>query len=234
MKNQSYDRREKILHSIFLVIILFTLSGCQTLSFIKTPTQEPFALWVTDLLINPVCQLPCWENITPGKTSWSDAYQIVKSRGDVTSIREPNVWDPMNSSYDFTWEFANQHGDGWISSDDSGKNVGFIDLKFSSNHLELNDLIEIYGAPDKLFIITEFVNISTDIFRIYLFYNDFATRYTTGYSSKNGILELTPQLIIYDVHLSSREDHIRNLQNFANNYEKYLVDWEGYGECAVP
>jgi hypothetical protein len=43
-----------------------------------TPTLSPQPDWLVRWLNEPVCQPPCWEKITPGKTSFADALAIAK------------------------------------------------------------------------------------------------------------------------------------------------------------
>src|SRR5689334_19085430 len=44
-----------------------------------TPTLSPKPDWLVRWLNEPVCLPPCWENITPGNTSFTDALPIAKA-----------------------------------------------------------------------------------------------------------------------------------------------------------
>jgi hypothetical protein len=228
----SARKRNLSIISFCLILLLFTFSGCNVLPFSNTPTPEPLAKWVDDLLTKPTCELPCWENISPGETLMKDAFQIVRSREDIT-LFNGLTYSPVDDYTDFIWNFSDDRGEGWIQSDESGKLVGFIDFSFDNNHIELSKIIDTYGDPDQIFMTMQFWNRYKAIYMIYIFYYDYEMRFMTGYTTKNGILQITSQTIISSVNLSTTEGHLKNLHNFGD-YQKYLFDWKGYGDYAVP
>jgi len=75
-----------------------TLTAWPTLELIPTlPQDEAFAL-VSDLMENNAgCQLPCWWGITPGKTTWDEAWQLLgklaRNKGPEAHPFE-NLWVP--------------------------------------------------------------------------------------------------------------------------------------------
>ena len=48
-------------------------------TFTPLPTYPPDEAnkIILDLFKNPTCKLPCWSNITPGKTDWNNPWQFL-------------------------------------------------------------------------------------------------------------------------------------------------------------
>jgi len=66
-----------LLWIIALELLVFQTS-CTVFSISFGPTQIPRSNWVNNWLNNPVCQTPCWENITPGLTTILEAKEKLK------------------------------------------------------------------------------------------------------------------------------------------------------------
>jgi hypothetical protein len=73
LKTQFGEKMNRMMS--FILIGLF-LAGCEA------PLQEP------NLFKNPVCEPPCWENITPGGTSKSDALAILSK---IDAVDQPII-----------------------------------------------------------------------------------------------------------------------------------------------
>jgi len=76
-----------------LILAGFLLVACQP----KLPANPTF-------FDSPVCQPPCWENITPGVTTKKDALTILS---EIDSVDQP-VLDPNypNTGFDDTIHFS--------------------------------------------------------------------------------------------------------------------------------
>lgn len=65
---------------IVLIIILTILSSCIRMKVASEPmTSNNANHWWTLWLDAPACMPPCWENITPGKTTYAEALAILES-----------------------------------------------------------------------------------------------------------------------------------------------------------
>src|SRR6266496_222154 len=75
---------KKMVLVIVVLNMLGTLVACSRTitatdeAYIR-PTLSPQPDWLVRWLNEPICQPPCWENVTPGKTSFKDALPIAKA-----------------------------------------------------------------------------------------------------------------------------------------------------------
>jgi hypothetical protein len=118
-------------------------------TFVPTPSLPPTAYAVASQLqhrwLNGLpCRLPCWEGITPGKTSATEAFDLLQSNpliDDVNLINEKDFGE-------INWR--------WKTEDNSGGRLFFrkadqlVDaiLPGIKNQIGLGDIIRAYGEPD--------------------------------------------------------------------------------------
>jgi hypothetical protein len=110
----------------------------------------PRPAWVTNVVNTPVCVAPCWNNITPGKTSRDEVSQILKQDSNAfdvsASLGEP--WGDVLS-----WcvgESPCGPGDlSVLSAFDSRGIVQELYLRPGSP-LYLKDFMPLYGPPEKV------------------------------------------------------------------------------------
>jgi hypothetical protein len=110
----------------------------------------PRPAWVTTLFKAPVCTAPCWNNITPGKTSREELSQILKQDSntfDITaSVGDP--WGPVLS-----WcEGGSPCRQGDLSVLSAFDSQGIVQELYlrPGSPLYLKDFIPLYGSPEKL------------------------------------------------------------------------------------
>ena len=104
-----------------------------------SPTLSPQPDWLVRWLNEPVCQPPCWEEITPGKTSFADALAIAKA---TSGFELGHVGDDsIQLNY-------NQGSVLLLSREDA--NIQEIDLDTSYTSLELSEIVDRYGFPDEM------------------------------------------------------------------------------------
>lgn len=77
------------------------------------PTLSPKPDWLVRWLNEPVCQLPCWENITPGKTSFTDALAIANtiSGVKVSYVGDDNIRLKSNQYDAYNFALLQSRGD---------------------------------------------------------------------------------------------------------------------------
>ncbi len=107
------------------------------------PTLSPRPDWLVRWLNEPVCQPPCWENITPGKTSFADALAIANriSGSEVSHVSDVTI--RLN---------FNQYGANYFALLQSRRDVNIqeIDLDTKSTSLKLGEIVDRYGFPDEM------------------------------------------------------------------------------------
>ena len=111
------------------------LAGCGDNAPAIFQDQHP---WFTQWVNNPVCQPPCWENITPGETTMKDALSIISNLS--------NIKITYRTSAAIDWEFS-KSDTGAILSDDEGKVLSVILHSNTGNITRLNKVIDKYGIP---------------------------------------------------------------------------------------
>jgi hypothetical protein len=208
-----------------LIAILLSSYGCGDNLETNTPTLKPMWDWIAAFLYDPPCDFPCWENITPGKTSMEDASRIVESRKDIEGFSGLNN-SPLDDSTGFYWNFTNNEGRGYIESDQNGLFVNLI--KFQYSH-EISYIIDKYGNPDKIFIIS---GRRIDSYEYYLLYTEIGLRLEGGSYTENPYITITSRTGIISIVLTTPEGLIENLQKFGN-YQDSLYEWNGYGEYTL-
>jgi hypothetical protein len=161
------EMRKAICHdSVLLVSIMLALSGCQTSlgvpitstapTFNLTPTNAVVltaaygsTMWQENWLKGNPCRPPCWEQITPGKTSASEAVKILER---IPYIMSDSITTSVSSLVpeigDISWEWSDSQEPAGISFDSNiaQQTVRRIGLIFKQPFL-LKDVIETYGQP---------------------------------------------------------------------------------------
>jgi len=132
--------------SFLLVLPLLLLSACQS-------TQQPSAI-----LTDSTCEPPCWNTITPGKTTKEEAIKIINTSGFIRDkIDEESQGHQFGLEF-FAWNF-NHNGSGVIFLQ-QGK-VFLIEFgskpkesmfdRVEEINVTLSQAIEKYGEPEVVF-----------------------------------------------------------------------------------
>jgi hypothetical protein len=115
-----------------------------TLIWYLHQTSKPSEL-VTSWLQTPTCEVPCWENVTPGETSRDQAKSILLSNPKIKIVDEGDVI-PYGLML-----FVDIQGDKYNPNVSIGfdKNniVQSIKLSTFGENLHLNDIVTLYGSP---------------------------------------------------------------------------------------
>lgn len=108
-----------------------------------SPTLSPQPDWLARWLNEPVCQPPCWEKITPGKTSFADALAIANtiSGAKVSYVGDDNIRLKSNQYDAFNFAVLFSQGDA---------NIQVIRLTTQFTSLELGEIVDRYGFPDEM------------------------------------------------------------------------------------
>jgi hypothetical protein len=100
----------------------------------------------TSLITGTPCSAPCWQNITPGQTKWSDALTVVQ---DNSTMDDPTLQnDPNGSAVVAEWQEKGGQSCCQMFSKD-GSTVSIILLRTAPT-MTLGQVIDKYGAPPYL------------------------------------------------------------------------------------
>lgn len=121
-----------------------------TLTWTPKPTLPPdqaqeFALKL--FKTNGGCQLPCWIGITPGKTTWEEAYAFLATFADYISSRN----NAQSSVHVVHFKFPNTSYRG-VSETSATIHIkdGGVNSIMTPQDLSLPDLLSIYGPPSEI------------------------------------------------------------------------------------
>ncbi len=186
-----------------------------------TPTSESSAHWWIEWLSHQACKPPCWNNITPGVTTFDEAVSILENSPEVT-VRYKGI-----DSVD--WNFSNNDGGGTLTA--SGD--GIVDTIWmgsgSDSKLLSKEVVASYGYPEyvKPFDCREGMCESL------LLYSDLGMFLTvfvrnTG-TTDHPQFEVSPDTAITRVYFIER-----GLESFQRipDFQDYdlLWGWKGYGQ----
>jgi hypothetical protein len=130
----------KIFIALFFFVV-FLVTSC---------TPKP--AWVTRMLDKPVCLAPCWENITPGITTWDELSQMLNHGSNVFDVTRIAVGEPGGPVISWCDGGSPCGSGGYInalSSFDNKMIVREIVLRPGIN-LYLKDFLPLYGLPEKV------------------------------------------------------------------------------------
>lgn len=183
---------KRLLISITFFILLISCS--------RTPRN-------TDLFNDITCAAPCVLGITPGVTSYKEAKEIIKNTPSLLNCQEPDMLPSLQISCDnFGLHFR-------------GKTVDVIGLR--DLNLTLEQLIEKYGAPDKIRVaIFNWPGSSPKLVSALLFQS---VRMQVVLPDATGAeYRVEPTALITSVSFLSEEA-------FTPVFELYEDTWNGYG-----
>jgi hypothetical protein len=142
-------RPTKILLFIFLVGFSISCSSFQ-------PPKYPSYEWVNLLITDPVCESPCWENITPGETEISTI--TLDSLRPENRLKFDNIENGSQGEQCINW-YSTQDKTGKMAliemcTSPNEEEIGSISFEFGLQHTNINisDFINHYGEPDKIII----------------------------------------------------------------------------------
>ena len=143
------EKREETAYPPTLQALLTEIStDGQPTSVIPTPAINSQD-WLTMWLSKPICQPPCWENITPGETSLSDAVKIITQIPDVRlNETELTPYPPVEEIF-VGWSFG-QFGDGTVTAHEDGI---IVEIELSPNEkstLTVDDVIKSFREPSSV------------------------------------------------------------------------------------
>ncbi len=146
---------------IFLILTLTLLTACGSdpaatpTPALPTPTVTPILTATSTLNPTPTvvpqnwkynwlrgipCNAPCWEGITPGKTTLDEAIEIIKKLPFVSSYTIDYY------GINFNWIHNNVQGIAYINANQPTRVISYI-IPFRTFRYKLGDIISVYGEP---------------------------------------------------------------------------------------
>lgn len=145
---------------VFLMIsVLLLATGC-----LPEPTlQSDLFLNDNSLLTGEPCTAPCWHDIVPGETLWSEAMSIVQADDTFTGF-DSNSEDELAQA---VWQVVDT--DQYccrMLADSEEDPISYIFLTLSTPNIIVDDVFAVYGEPDYVTVF-EFTNAESVVQLIY-------------------------------------------------------------------
>jgi hypothetical protein len=126
-------------------LILLALAGALALALAgcarSAPAGDPE---LTIRWLNGVpCRPPCWEGITPGTTTYTEAFRLLLDNKFV----DPDQVDGSPAADRIEWTWVDQKYGGWLST--SGVTVSWLLVELPHEVL-LRDVVAAYGEPSHI------------------------------------------------------------------------------------
>lgn len=167
------------------------------------------------LITKDPCGPPCFWNITPGVTTLAEVYQIIEEKGimDACEIEEG---DYIDCRFVFTVYFSEK--------DDT---VSMIDLNIQEQRLEMRDVINKMGPPNRVFTQRGEIPDALEFLDMLIYYDDITTEIrleTQDYEEGMGYYNVSETTIVIFIRYYDEEGYKND------NYYRHALPWHGYGE----
>jgi hypothetical protein len=127
------------LRFVLPAIVVLVIAACAPPPVLR---NEKF-LSDDSLVSGEPCVAPCWREITPGETGWSDALSILEDASDITL--DPVQDDPESEAIGVQWK--QNEGDVCCQMiSENGDTVSLIFLQTAPN-MTVGELVEAHGDP---------------------------------------------------------------------------------------
>lgn len=128
---------------------------------IPSPTQTDSAFrydWKNNWLNNATCAPPCWEGITPGRTSLQDTMEIL------ANLPGARIISPTKTGVQWA---GSQSYNGYAGTAEGSSIVQFLSIRFNHNqNISLEEALGVFGEPIKVQS-NNCVHGGCDVFMIY-------------------------------------------------------------------
>ncbi len=210
----------------FIVIIACGLASCRQFNILFKPTPYKHSEWVTKWLYEPNCQPPCYEEMSPGKTTIEEALiRINELVGTPNRTYFPG--SPRDRRKQISWQFENQSGGGSAKTDMDGEIISDITIQ-PGEGLGIAEIFSIYGPPDEVNIVGCFGELVRSDCVVHLIYSSIGMVLEISLpdgGKEEYIVEIKPDSDVFRIIFFSpgNESYIRALGVFD-----YIEKWSGY------
>jgi hypothetical protein len=138
-------KRNKMLRHRNLLLMIAIIVGIAALLFAIVLGQRFSSMWERSWLMDVPCRAPCWEGITPSKTTVTETLQLLAHNLQVGTL---SYFQSDKDTYDevFWSRWKNNAGGGRIVYDRITSMVSRVSLSFPHD-FTLEEVIQAYGEP---------------------------------------------------------------------------------------
>lgn len=218
------------------LIMIFLLSLSILRPLIHKTTTEIKPIWLSSWLVSPTCGPPCWENITPGDSNFSEAEAIIRRRSDVDRIYLGSGRLGEKQKV-LQWYFVDSSDLGEIYSDADGKIVSTILLE-TGEYMTIQDVISQFGSPDQLTLAACGTSYGPMCFPRLLY-----PKISLAFGFSTALIDENYNDMIYSIKVLPEDKvtmfvfsppgiggYAQSTKSFAEDDMNRIWDWKGYGE----
>lgn len=193
-----------------------------------TPTKlPPPEDWQFRWLKGVPCRAPCWEGITPGKTSATEAIEILKQSPLVAYVQQGR-YAPSSGLGDVSWDWINGDKGGYANYpiNTSAQIIGSIFPAFRQRYA-LRDVLQAYGEPSHILAqAKQGPDIGSGIFYdVWLVYLPQGLALTGGGATKPDLENMYLDRVIF--YIPTREGLEANVW-LAKEHPEWVLPWQGF------
>jgi len=216
---------------IFASLLVLWLASCDLIRQTPTPAANtPREQWITDWLDEPICQPPCWENITPGTTTMTEAASILNNLTGVITLGP--LFSDIRNRDEISWEFPHSQSGG--SSYTEGNSSIIVNMRLSidlDQLLKVEEVIQVYSFPDHV-LARSCTGRNCVVHLIY----DNGMTLELYLRTKNDYFEIAEDSRVYRIWflLPGVQGYVDTMSAYQLDIIASLIDWEGYREYKIP
>lgn len=216
-------RTNKWLLLIFCLLAASTQSGCENKKSI--------------LLDDTLCQVPCWQNIYPGKTTFTESVEILSHTTFIKTKGASPTPAHIVENYGYSsWTFIKNIRELGITVYNIGDSVGLLKFAVSRN-IRIDEMIDFYGEPKSILVISGMTDSRwLNVFWIYPEKGVMIELFDPWWKSEGIMVEITAKMKVSYVYYFDPDAYESLLEReiLLSPYEwsivqKNILPWEGYG-----
>jgi hypothetical protein len=222
--------------AIFLLLIL-VLSSCSFMTSTESLNLSQ-TTWVKDWLdqLNQNCRIPCFQDISPGKTNVQIAMTTIKENKNIQQVSKI-VFDSITQRKEFEWDYIDSGG-GILWSGKETDVVEKIRIGFSKSSetkygLKISDVITKFGSPTHI-LINECRFNTCSVVAIYMESGMVLEFLSEGKYMANGkgkVKISSDQKIDTITFFSAGQENFNNvIANGLKDVISSLIPWKGFGQ----
>ena len=216
-------RTDRWLLIYFCLLVVSTLSGCENKKSI--------------LLDDTLCQAPCWQNIYPGKTTFSETVEILSRATYINAKGASPTPAHIVENYGYSsWTFIENVREMGITVYSIDNSVGL--LQFDTNrNVSIDEMLVFYGEPELILVVSGMSDSRwLNVFWIYPSKGVILELFDSWWKPEGNMVEITPKMKVSDVYYFDPNAYETLLKReiLLSPYDlelvqKSIIPWKGYG-----
>jgi len=208
---------------------IFTPNIHETLVAVSTNAVFPDDRHPLEWLQGVPCRAPCWEGITPGLTTVSQATTLLKNNSLISSVKVFMDNGFGNGEIEFHWKDGDHYMLLGFKNNEPDPVIDVIMPDFYGHPFSFNDVIQTYGYPSHLGVeipcSRDQKGILTCNYFIELLYLDQGMRVESLYRQKPSIIDGQMEIYSVEFFIPGKEGWARAWQG---DFDRFYIVWQGF------